>query len=143
MPLTQSALLSGCLMGMPTTSVPIGDPQSNRNPQLSSGGYFDHTLLPEAQTFPKECDWARGLRRQGPLLFNWGSPFPLVPESIACVDSQALTLKKCTCLDLRSKKQQESSQPGPHSCDLELKTDVMLVIVHNTYTQEVYWDLQL
>ncbi|XP_005360139.1 protein TBATA isoform X2 [Microtus ochrogaster] len=33
-PVTQSALLSSCLMGMPTISVPIGDPQSNRNPQL-------------------------------------------------------------------------------------------------------------
>ncbi|XP_027623521.1 protein TBATA isoform X3 [Tupaia chinensis] len=34
--LPQPALLSRCLMGMPTISVPIGDPQSNRNPQLSS-----------------------------------------------------------------------------------------------------------
>ncbi|XP_057650313.1 protein TBATA, partial [Chionomys nivalis] len=33
-PVTQSALLSSCLMGMPTISVPVGDPQSNRNPQL-------------------------------------------------------------------------------------------------------------
>ncbi|XP_045424340.1 protein TBATA [Lemur catta] len=35
-PLPQSTLLSSCLMGMPTISVPLGDPQSNRNPQLSS-----------------------------------------------------------------------------------------------------------
>ncbi|XP_012519419.1 PREDICTED: protein TBATA [Propithecus coquereli] len=35
-PLPQSTLLSSCLMGVPTISVPIGDPQSNRNPQLSS-----------------------------------------------------------------------------------------------------------
>ncbi|XP_051009066.1 protein TBATA [Acomys russatus] len=34
-PLTPSTLLSGYLTGMPTISVPIGDPQSNRNPQLS------------------------------------------------------------------------------------------------------------
>uniref|UniRef100_A0A8C8Z291 Thymus, brain and testes associated n=1 Tax=Prolemur simus TaxID=1328070 RepID=A0A8C8Z291_PROSS len=35
-PLPRSTLLSSCLMGMPTISVPLGDPQSNRNPQLSS-----------------------------------------------------------------------------------------------------------
>ncbi|XP_026359769.2 protein TBATA [Ursus arctos] len=35
-PLPQATLLSRCLMGMPTISVPIGDPQSNREPRLSS-----------------------------------------------------------------------------------------------------------
>ncbi|XP_076981128.1 protein TBATA isoform X2 [Tamandua tetradactyla] len=35
-PLPQASLLSGCLMGMPTISAPIGDPQSNRDPRLSS-----------------------------------------------------------------------------------------------------------
>uniref|UniRef100_A0A8C9URT3 Thymus, brain and testes associated n=1 Tax=Spermophilus dauricus TaxID=99837 RepID=A0A8C9URT3_SPEDA len=30
---------------VPSISVPIGDPQSNRNPQLSYGGYLGHTLL--------------------------------------------------------------------------------------------------
>ncbi|XP_017710145.1 PREDICTED: protein TBATA isoform X4 [Rhinopithecus bieti] len=35
-PLPESTIFSGCQMGMPTISAPIGDPQSNRNPQLSS-----------------------------------------------------------------------------------------------------------
>ncbi|XP_037660735.1 protein TBATA isoform X1 [Choloepus didactylus] len=35
-PLPQTSLLSRCLMGMPTISVPIGDPQSNRDPRLPS-----------------------------------------------------------------------------------------------------------
>ncbi|XP_022273245.1 protein TBATA isoform X74 [Canis lupus familiaris] len=35
-PLPQATLLSRCLMGLPTISVPIGDPQSNREPRLSS-----------------------------------------------------------------------------------------------------------
>nr|XP_037865029.1 protein TBATA isoform X1 [Chlorocebus sabaeus] len=35
-PLPESTVFSGCQMGMPTISAPIGDPQSNRNPQLSS-----------------------------------------------------------------------------------------------------------
>ncbi|XP_070375459.1 protein TBATA [Equus asinus] len=34
--LPHAAFLSRCLMGMPTISLPIGDPQSNRNPRLSS-----------------------------------------------------------------------------------------------------------
>uniref|UniRef100_A0A8C7EPP5 Thymus, brain and testes associated n=1 Tax=Neovison vison TaxID=452646 RepID=A0A8C7EPP5_NEOVI len=35
-PVPQVTLLSRCLMGMPGISVPVGDPQSNREPQLSS-----------------------------------------------------------------------------------------------------------
>ncbi|XP_026261622.2 protein TBATA [Urocitellus parryii] len=34
-PLPRSSILSQCLKVMPSISVPIGDPQSNRNPQLS------------------------------------------------------------------------------------------------------------
>uniref|UniRef100_A0A2K5PYF1 Thymus, brain and testes associated n=1 Tax=Cebus imitator TaxID=2715852 RepID=A0A2K5PYF1_CEBIM len=34
--LPESTVFSSCQMGMPTISVPIGDPQSNRNPRLSS-----------------------------------------------------------------------------------------------------------
>ncbi|KAM5240492.1 protein TBATA [Hipposideros larvatus] len=37
--LPQASLLSRCLMGMPTISAPIGDPQSNRDPWLSSGAW--------------------------------------------------------------------------------------------------------
>ncbi|XP_011940737.1 PREDICTED: protein TBATA isoform X9 [Cercocebus atys] len=43
-PLPESTVFS-CQMGMPTVSALIGDPQSNRNPQLSSGPC---PLLPEA-----------------------------------------------------------------------------------------------
>ncbi|XP_023402811.1 protein TBATA isoform X1 [Loxodonta africana] len=35
-PLPPALILPRCLMGMPTISVPIGDPQSNRDPRLSS-----------------------------------------------------------------------------------------------------------
>ncbi|XP_032733892.1 protein TBATA isoform X1 [Lontra canadensis] len=35
-PVPRVTLLSRCLMGMPGISVPVGDPQSNREPQLSS-----------------------------------------------------------------------------------------------------------
>ncbi|XP_035123972.1 protein TBATA isoform X16 [Callithrix jacchus] len=42
--LPESTVFSGCQMGMPTISVPIGDPQANQNPRLSSGP----CLLPEA-----------------------------------------------------------------------------------------------
>ena len=69
-PVTQSALLSSCLMGMPTISVPIGDPQSNRNPQLPPGEYFGHILLSEGSFFSQSVWLGRGLRRKGTLLFN-------------------------------------------------------------------------
>lgn len=45
MPLPESMPVSHCLLGMPTISAPIGDPQSNRNPQLPSGGYLSSTTM--------------------------------------------------------------------------------------------------
>lgn len=47
-PVPQVTLLSRCLMGMPGISVPIGDPQSNREPQLSSGVYVGSNPSPGA-----------------------------------------------------------------------------------------------
>nr|XP_048307665.1 protein TBATA [Myodes glareolus] len=58
-PLTQSALLSSCLMGMPTISVPIGDPQSNRNPQLPPSDLWKKNLKDLASrvaVFTKETE---------------------------------------------------------------------------------------
>ncbi|KAL1771897.1 TBATA isoform X3 [Sigmodon hispidus] len=57
-PLTQSTILSRCLMGMPTTSVPIGDPQSNRNPQLSSDTWKKNLkdLASRVAVFTKETE---------------------------------------------------------------------------------------
>lgn len=80
--LTQPTFLSRCLMGMPTISVPIGDPQSNRNPQLStSGEYFGHTLLAGAHTFPKVCGWAEK-ERAIVLLPGSPPPFPSFPVTL-------------------------------------------------------------
>uniref|UniRef100_A0A8C2M5P7 Thymus, brain and testes associated n=1 Tax=Cricetulus griseus TaxID=10029 RepID=A0A8C2M5P7_CRIGR len=57
-PLTQSALLSSCLMGMPTISAPIGDPQSNRNPQLPSDAWKKNLkdLASRVAIFTKEIE---------------------------------------------------------------------------------------
>ncbi|XP_076413302.1 protein TBATA isoform X4 [Peromyscus maniculatus bairdii] len=55
-PLTQSALLSGCLMAMPTISDPIGDPQSNRNPQLSSDTWQKNLKDLASRAFTKEIE---------------------------------------------------------------------------------------
>ncbi|XP_032744576.1 protein TBATA [Rattus rattus] len=42
--LTQPSFLSPCVMGMPTVSVPIGDPQSNRKPRLSTSATWRKNL---------------------------------------------------------------------------------------------------
>ncbi|XP_040588384.1 protein TBATA isoform X7 [Mesocricetus auratus] len=57
-PLTKSALLSGCLMGIPTISVPVGDPQSIRNPQLSSEAWKKNLkdLASRVANFAKETE---------------------------------------------------------------------------------------
>nr|XP_035939855.1 protein TBATA [Halichoerus grypus] len=55
-PLPQATLLSRCLMGMPTISVPIGDPQSNREPRLSSEAWKKELrdLASQVAIFTKE-----------------------------------------------------------------------------------------
>ncbi|XP_027452172.1 protein TBATA isoform X2 [Zalophus californianus] len=55
-PLPQATLLSRCLMGMPTISVPIGDPQSNREPRLSSEAWKKELkdLTSQVAIFTKE-----------------------------------------------------------------------------------------
>ncbi|EDL93031.1 similar to spatial-delta (predicted), isoform CRA_a [Rattus norvegicus] len=42
--LTQPSFLTPCVMGMPTVSVPIGDPQSNRKPRLSTSATWRKNL---------------------------------------------------------------------------------------------------
>lgn len=75
--LTQPAFLSRCLMGMPTISVPIGDPQSNRNPQLPTyGESFGHALLSGAPPFPKVCGWAGAGEGKGHRSSTGFPPFP-------------------------------------------------------------------
>ena len=73
-PVLQTALSSHYLMGMPTISVPIGDPQSNRDPRLSSGEYMSHrpsalglSLSPRAVPLGRvpEKEWAFGHRLVG------------------------------------------------------------------------------
>ncbi|XP_054428393.1 protein TBATA isoform X3 [Pteronotus mesoamericanus] len=54
-PLSQATLLSHRLMGMPTISVPVGDPQSNRDPRLSSAWKKElKDLASQVVTFTKE-----------------------------------------------------------------------------------------
>uniref|UniRef100_Q7TSD4-4 Isoform 4 of Protein TBATA n=1 Tax=Mus musculus TaxID=10090 RepID=Q7TSD4-4 len=65
--LTQPTFLSRCLMGMPTISVPIGDPQSNRNPQLSTSaedtGRTKQHLPPPTPILPVLSDtWRKKLK---------------------------------------------------------------------------------
>ncbi|XP_077634635.1 protein TBATA isoform X4 [Crocuta crocuta] len=57
-PLPQATLLSRCLMGMPTISVPIGDPQSNRDPRLSYEAWKKElkNLASRVAVFTKESE---------------------------------------------------------------------------------------
>ncbi|XP_063566086.1 protein TBATA isoform X22 [Gorilla gorilla gorilla] len=53
-PLPESTVFSGRQMRIPTISVPIGDPQSNRNPQLSSAWKKELKELASRVAFTKE-----------------------------------------------------------------------------------------
>ncbi|KAM8774519.1 protein TBATA [Rhynchonycteris naso] len=52
----QDIVLSRCLTGMPTNLVPVGDPQSNRDPRLSSEAWKKELkdLASQVVNFPKE-----------------------------------------------------------------------------------------
>ncbi|XP_031202779.1 protein TBATA isoform X2 [Mastomys coucha] len=68
--LTQPAFLSRCLMGMPTISVPIGDPQSNRNPQLPTYDTWRKNLKDLASrvtVFTKEIESKTDEKEEPPL----------------------------------------------------------------------------
>ncbi|XP_002718609.1 protein TBATA isoform X6 [Oryctolagus cuniculus] len=68
-PLPESTPLSRCLMGMPTISSPIGDPQSNRNPQLPSEAWKRELkeLSSRVATFTKENELKTQEQKEEPL----------------------------------------------------------------------------
>ncbi|XP_073097781.1 protein TBATA isoform X7 [Manis javanica] len=67
-PLPQSTLLSRCLMGMPTISVPVGDPQSNRDPWLFSEAWKKELkdLASRVTTFTKENELKNKEQKEEP-----------------------------------------------------------------------------
>ncbi|XP_053063649.1 protein TBATA isoform X2 [Acinonyx jubatus] len=82
-PLPQATLLSRCLMAMPTIPVPIGDPQSNRDPWLPYGhgaeGWGGEQALPTPHSPP-----SAGCRREGKEKdpgYQLATSCPLVPEA--------------------------------------------------------------
>ncbi|KAM8956549.1 protein TBATA isoform 6-T8 [Lycaon pictus] len=70
-PLPQATLLSRCLMGLPTISVPIGDPQSNREPRLSSEAWKKELrdLASRVAVFTKENELKS---KEGPRMYSSG-----------------------------------------------------------------------
>lgn len=68
-------------MGMPTVSVPIGDPQSNRKPRLStSGEYFGQAVLRFYVGLIPSPKYVVGQRpvKEGAIVLLTGSPFSLI-----------------------------------------------------------------
>ncbi|XP_069876523.1 protein TBATA isoform X2 [Dipodomys merriami] len=68
-PLSRSALLSSYLMGMPAFPAPIGDPQSNRNPQLSTETWKKELkdLASRVTVFTKETEQKNKEKQEPPL----------------------------------------------------------------------------
>ncbi|XP_058527489.1 protein TBATA isoform X3 [Ochotona princeps] len=90
MPLPESMPLSHCLLGMPTISAPIGDPQSNRNPQLPSEAWKKELkeLSSRVATFSKENELKtkekeEPLREQGAMYS--ADTGRLIPASVRAV----------------------------------------------------------
>ncbi|XP_039727977.1 protein TBATA isoform X5 [Pteropus medius] len=80
-PLLQTALSSHYLMGMPTISVPIGDPQSNQDPWLSSEAWkkelkdlASRVVVLTKENEPKNKErWSPDLRLAGPGAADLGT----------------------------------------------------------------------
>ncbi|XP_005360140.1 protein TBATA isoform X3 [Microtus ochrogaster] len=108
-PVTQSALLSSCLMGMPTISVPIGDPQSNRNPQLppdlwkknlkdlaSRVAVFtkeNESRTNEAGAEPKSEPGKKALPKEEPPVREQGAKYSAETGRLIPASSQALSCR--------------------------------------------------
>lgn len=93
---TQPSFLTPCVMGMPTVSVPIGDPQSNRKPRLStSGEYFGQAVLRGAHTFPEVCGWAEASEGRSHCSSNRVPLFShfLPPANPPCLDLRSNEVK--------------------------------------------------
>ncbi|KAL6048700.1 hypothetical protein STEG23_004573 [Scotinomys teguina] len=90
--LTQSELLSGYLMGMPTNTVPIGDPQSNRNPQLSSDTWRNNLkeLASRVTAFAKEIESRTNEQKEEPPLREQGAKYSAETGRLIPASSQAL-----------------------------------------------------
>ncbi|XP_021061082.1 protein TBATA isoform X1 [Mus pahari] len=97
--LTQPTFLSRCLMGMPTISVPIGDPQSNRNPQLSTSDTWRKKLKDLASRvtiFTKETESKPDEQKEEPPLREpppreQGAKYSAETGRLIPASSQALT----------------------------------------------------
>ncbi|XP_031202784.1 protein TBATA isoform X6 [Mastomys coucha] len=98
--LTQPAFLSRCLMGMPTISVPIGDPQSNRNPQLPTYDTWRKNLKDLASrvtVFTKEIESKTDEQKEEPPLRDppppreQGATYSAETGRLIPASSQALT----------------------------------------------------
>ncbi|XP_038199552.1 protein TBATA isoform X2 [Arvicola amphibius] len=94
-PVTQSVLLSSCLMGMPTISVPVGDPQSNRNPQLPPSDLWKKNLKELASrvaVFTKENERKRKRKRKKkPPVREQGAKYSAETGRLIPASSQALS----------------------------------------------------
>ncbi|XP_015355950.1 protein TBATA [Marmota marmota marmota] len=68
-PLPRSSILSQCLKVIPSISVPIGDPQSNRNPQLSYEAWKKELkeLTSRVVMFTKETEQNNKEQKEEPL----------------------------------------------------------------------------
>ncbi|XP_021029961.1 protein TBATA isoform X2 [Mus caroli] len=97
--LTQPTFLSRCLMGMPTISVPIGDPQSNRNPQLSTSDTWRKKLkdlASQVTVFTKEIESKPDEQKEDPPLREpppreQGAKYSAETGRLIPASSQALT----------------------------------------------------
>lgn len=85
-------------MGMPALFVPVGDPQSNRDPRLKPGGCWGHRPLPWGYTSLQGLPRLGGcLRRKWDLVRY--PVFPLISSSFGiCIIRQPQDLRNVPLL---------------------------------------------
>nr|XP_021508496.1 protein TBATA [Meriones unguiculatus] len=86
-------VLSPCMMGMPTISVPIGDPQSNRNPQLFSDSWKEKLkdLASRVVIFTKEDESRINEQKEEPPLREQGAKYSTETGRLIPASSLALS----------------------------------------------------
>uniref|UniRef100_A0A8C5LF42 Thymus, brain and testes associated n=1 Tax=Jaculus jaculus TaxID=51337 RepID=A0A8C5LF42_JACJA len=123
-PLPPPTFLSYCLMGMPTISDPIGDPQSNRNPQLSSDTWKKELkeLTSRVAFFTKEDEPVMKEQKEEPPR-EQGAKYSAETGRLIPASSQALTRRSS-----RQGQRNHSSSRDRGVQDLLLQDQELLIL---------------
>uniref|UniRef100_A0A8C6QIQ1 Thymus, brain and testes associated n=1 Tax=Nannospalax galili TaxID=1026970 RepID=A0A8C6QIQ1_NANGA len=114
-----------CLMGIPTISTPIGDPKSNRNPQLSSSDTWKkklRDLAARVAIFTNENEVKTNEQKEEPPLREQGAKYSAETGRLIPASSQALNRRS-----LQSQRGHPSGRDGGGQTSLMQDQELLIL----------------